>query len=92
VGRAFDSFFFLPAVGTRGGILLAWKSDVVAISNPHYSDNALTVRVGDVGTTGWWFTGVYGPLSNVDKCLFLQELKDVRPSILARGWLLGTST
>jgi hypothetical protein len=51
---------------------------VVAISNPHYSDNAITARVGDVGATGWWFTGVYGPQSDVDKCLFLRELKEVR--------------
>jgi exonuclease III len=40
LGRDFDSFFFLLAVGTRGGILLAWKSEVVAISNPYYLDNA----------------------------------------------------
>jgi exonuclease III len=57
LGRAFDGFFYLPAVGTRGGILIAWKSDVVAISNPHLSDNAITVRVGDGGAFGWWFTG-----------------------------------
>jgi hypothetical protein len=41
-------------------------------------NNAITARVGEVGASGWWFTGVYGPQSDVDKCLFLQELKDVR--------------
>jgi exonuclease III len=61
LGSAFDSFFFLPAAGTRGGILLAWKSEVVALSNPHFSDNTITTRVGDAGAIGWWFTGVYGP-------------------------------
>jgi hypothetical protein len=65
LGRAFDSFFFLPAVGTRGGILLTCKSEVVALSNPHFSDNAILACVGDVGAIGWWFTGVYGPQSNV---------------------------
>jgi hypothetical protein len=34
--------------------------------------------VGAVGTTGWWFTGVYRPQTNVEKCLFLRELKEVR--------------
>jgi hypothetical protein len=77
MGRAFDSFFFLPTVGTRGVVSLASKSDVVAISNPHYSNNALTVHMGDVGTTGWWFIEVYGPQTDVDKCLFIRELKDV---------------
>lgn len=78
LGREFDCFFFLPADGTRGGILLAWKSAVVLLSNPHYSNNAITARVGDSGATGWWLTGVYGPQSDVDKCLFPQEIKDIR--------------
>jgi hypothetical protein len=78
LGREFDNFFYLSAVGTRGGILIAWKSEVVTISNPHLSNNAITVRVGDAGAAGWWFTGVYSPHTDVDKCLFLQELKDVR--------------
>jgi hypothetical protein len=51
---------------------------VVAISNPHFSNNAITARVGADGATGWWFTGVYGPQADVDKCLFLRELKEVR--------------
>ncbi|KAM0913456.1 hypothetical protein ACQ4PT_012157 [Festuca glaucescens] len=78
LGREFDSFFFLPALGTRGGILLAWKSSVVSLSNPHYSNNAITARVGAHGDAGWWITGVYGPQSEVDKCLFLQENMDIR--------------
>jgi hypothetical protein len=78
LGREFDNFFFLPADGTRGGILLAWKSSVVTLLNPHYSSNTITSRVGGQGDLGWWFTGVYGPQSDPDKCLFLQEIKDVR--------------
>jgi hypothetical protein len=78
VGRAFDSFFYHPAVCTRGGILLVWNFGVVALSNPHFSDNTITAHVGDVAATGWWFIGVYGPQSDVDKCLFLCELKELR--------------
>jgi exonuclease III len=78
LGRDFDDFFFLPANGTRGGILLAWKSSEVTISNPHLSTNALTERVGEPGEAGWWFTGVYGPQEEGDKIAFLQELKDIR--------------
>jgi hypothetical protein len=73
-----SSFFFLPASagragldGTRGGILLAWRSVVVSLSNPHYSNNAITARVGGFGATRWWLTGVYAPQSDADKCLFL---------------------
>lgn len=32
-GPAYDSFFYLPALGTRGGIILVWDSLVVSISN-----------------------------------------------------------
>jgi exonuclease III len=31
LGPAFDEFCFLPAVETRGGILLAWDSSVVKL-------------------------------------------------------------
>jgi hypothetical protein len=51
---------------------------VVALSNPHYSPNAITARVGGAGDSGWWFTGVYGPQSDPDKVLFLQKLRDIR--------------
>jgi hypothetical protein len=71
LGRDFDNFFFLPADGTRVAILLAWKSTMVSLSNPHYSNNAITTRVGGQGSSGWWFTGVYGPQSDANTCLFL---------------------
>jgi hypothetical protein len=77
LGRDFDCFFFLHADGTRGGILLAWKSTLVSISNPHYLNNAITMCIGGAVNNGWWFTGVYGPQADVEKCLFLQELKDI---------------
>jgi exonuclease III len=78
LGWVFDQFYFLPADGTRGGILLAWKSTVVTISNPHLSPNAITARVGGAGNDGWWFTGVYGAQLDADKLLFLAELHDIR--------------
>jgi exonuclease III len=76
--RDFDGFFFLPAAGTCGGILLAWKSSAVSFTNPHISTNAVTARAEVSGSAGWWFTGVYGPQADGDKCQFLQELKDIR--------------
>jgi hypothetical protein len=72
LSRDFDDFFFLLADDTCGDILLVWKSTVVAISNPHYSNTTIT------GSSGWWFTGIYGPQSDADKSLFLLEIKDVR--------------
>lgn len=32
LGNKFEHFFYLPAIGTRGGILLAWDASAVALS------------------------------------------------------------
>ena len=78
LGQDFDCFFFLPAAGTRGGILIAWKSSVVKISNPHRAPNSLTMQVSQNGQPGWWLTVVYGLQAQEGKLLFLQELRDIR--------------
>jgi hypothetical protein len=77
MGPSFDEFFYLPAEGTCGGILLAWQSTRVSVSHPHYSTNAVTARISIGANQSWWFTGVYGHQSDVDKRAFLQELQDI---------------
>jgi exonuclease III len=77
LGSSFDNFFFLPANGTRGGILLAWQSTLVSVTHPHFTENALIVRISIGGDQSWWLTGVYGPQRDVDKRAFLQELQDI---------------
>jgi hypothetical protein len=61
LGPSFDDFFFLPANGTRGGILLAWQFALVSITHPHFTVNAVTARISIGVDQSWWFTGVYGP-------------------------------
>jgi exonuclease III len=78
LGPSFDEFFYLPTDSTHGGILLAWQSTRVPVSLPHYSTNAVTARISIMEDKSWWFTGVYGPQSDVDKRAFLQELQDIR--------------
>lgn len=48
-GTQFEQFFYLPVVGTRGGILLAWDASVVQVSSPHYTKNTLTALVRSQG-------------------------------------------
>jgi exonuclease III len=88
LGPVFDGFFYLPAEGTRGGILLAWQSALVSISNPHLTMNAIMARITFGGGHNWWFIGVYGPQSDMEKRSFLQELQYIRklhvgPSVVA---------
>jgi hypothetical protein len=59
------------------GILLAWKSRVVTITDPMFSANTLSAKVATAAGTPWWITIVYGPQSDADKITFLQELRDV---------------
>lgn len=33
-GAAYQDFFVLPADGTRGGIILAWRCDEISLSSP----------------------------------------------------------
>lgn len=80
LGNKFENFFYLPAVGTCGGILLAWDASVVALSNPHYTENTLTTLVKPFEGVQWWITGVYGLQLDHEKILFMQELVDSRAS------------
>lgn len=45
LGNKFKNFFYLPAVGTRGAILVAWDTSVVNLSNPHHTTYILTALV-----------------------------------------------
>lgn len=78
LGNRFENFDYLPAVGTRGGLLIAWDATMAVVSNPHRTMNALTVLVKPTGGGQWWLTGVYGPQSNEDNIEFMQELVDIR--------------
>ncbi|KAK1663692.1 hypothetical protein QYE76_051851 [Lolium multiflorum] len=62
-GSEFDEYVYLPTQGTRGDILLAWKSRDVWITNPMFTDNTLSPRVATPSSTAtpWWLTIVYGP-------------------------------
>ena len=45
LGPEFDDYTYLPTLGTRGGILLAWKSRAVTITDPVFTTNAITGKV-----------------------------------------------
>jgi exonuclease III len=64
-----------PTNQTRGGILLAVLEDFFMLSNISTFDNAITTMITmKANDTEWWITVVYGPQSDANKLLFLQEL------------------
>lgn len=87
LGNKFEEFFYLPAIGTRGGILLACDATVVALSHPHYTSNTLSALVKPCEGQEWWITGVYGPQLDAEKIEFMQEIVDVR-ELQAGPWMI----
>ena len=63
LGSDYDDYVYLPAISTRGGILLAWKSREVTITDQTFMTNTLSARVStpSSATAPWWLTVVYGP-------------------------------
>lgn len=84
-----DNFFYLPAQETRGGILIASCSEHLLLQNPHLTANTITVTVTDNRTNSQWtITGVYGPQAELDKRIFIRELRQLKAAALP-AWLLG---
>lgn len=88
LGNVFDQFTFLPAIGTRGGILLAWKGSVCSALQTRVDEFSILVQFNHDSNLPWWFTGVYGPQSDEKKLQFLQELRMVR-SVCVGPWAVG---
>jgi exonuclease III len=81
-GPAFDGFDFVPALGTRGGIILAWRTDHLRISILHKGDFSITAEVQSLNDAkAWAVTSVYGPQQIPDKELFIQELLQIGASM-----------
>jgi len=89
LGSEFDDYTYLPADDPRGGILLAWKSRAVSITDPLFTRNAITAKVASASGTPWWLSVVYGPQDNADKIEFLQELRDIRDDCPGPWMLCG---
>jgi exonuclease III len=88
LGADFDEFVFLPADGSRGGILVAWKGNVCKAIASRVDVFSVSVQFQQSEGPPWWFTGVYGPQSDVLKVQFLQELRSIRLTCVG-PWAVG---
>lgn len=86
-GSNYDKHVALPANGTRRGIVIAWKPTACQVISSRV-DSSVSIHVAEQEGRNWWFTGVYGPQSDDERILFLQELRDVR-ALRAGPWLLS---
>jgi hypothetical protein len=85
-----NNFCFLPAVGTRGGVILAASADYFDLSEPsctlHTVSAKITMRANG---KAWSVSAVYGPQTDEEKFLFIEELKSLKGTVLQEWLLLG---
>ena len=87
-GSVYDNFTVLPANGTRGGLLIAWKGCSCQAVASRVDTYSASVLFSEQEGRNWWFTGVYGPQEDDEKVMFLQELRNIR-ALCNGAWLLG---
>jgi hypothetical protein len=80
-GPRIDGFGYLPANGTRGGILCGWCSDNMTTSNISQRQFSLSMEVQlSWDSSSFVLTIVYGPVDDADRPIFLDELALINPS------------
>lgn len=82
------NFSYLPADRTRGGILLACRDLTYQFLDVLIKQYTISVNVVDNRNgSQWTLTGVYGPHENLDKRIFLRELRSLK-SLALPTWLI----
>jgi hypothetical protein len=88
-GQNFDGFNFVPADGTCGGIILAWRSDTLSVTTKHKGEFSITAEVQSLkDAKSWTVTSVYGPQEVADKVRFLQELTQIAAT-MQQPWIIN---
>jgi exonuclease III len=87
-GPRYDGFTYLPAMGTAGGVVVAWRSEEVRVLQSRVDSFSVSVEVASTDGTTWWLTAVYGPTCAALKPIFLEELRILRRE-LAGPWAVA---
>lgn len=85
-----ESFSFLPAIGSRGGILTAWNTafwnQSATTSHTHFLSSYFESSITDFTIH---ITNVYGPSDHRHSPAFLSELCDLAPSAAGPWVVIG---
>jgi exonuclease III len=78
-----NNFTYLPAVDTRGGILIIARESIIQIQNPVLTNHTISATIRDTRHNLLWsVTRVYGPQGTLDKNMFIIELKNLKQTIM----------
>lgn len=89
LGSDFNQHVALPAQGTRGGVLIAWRGACCQAITTRVDVFSVSVLFRTSGGHQWWFTGVYGPQGDAQKVEFMQELRDVHAACIGPWAVAG---
>lgn len=91
LGSAFvDNFVYLPAIGTRGGILLAVHEGHYHLKSSELGVHSVTANIETSSAlVDWSITAVYGPQEDNEKIHLLGELRWVKQFVPEKWLLLG---
>jgi hypothetical protein len=81
LGPNFDAFVAILAVGTSGGIIVAWQCSQVQVTHSQVYNYSVTITLKFENRDLWSLTTVYGPTHKNLKVAFLEELTVVRAGI-----------
>lgn len=88
--RFANNYVYLPAGGTRGGILLAADEDHFKIVDSGLGVHCVTAKISQgAGNVEWCLTAVYGPQEDNEKIQFLGELRWIHQSVTDKWLLIG---
>lgn len=83
-----NNFMFLSAKETRGGIILAYRDDHIHLQHTNSTTNTISALVTDNRHHMQWTpTGVYGQQPELDKKMFIREIKNLKDSA-QDAWLV----
>lgn len=79
----------LDALGSAGGVLVAWNSNLFSCSASVVKRRSVTVHLV-LATSNFQFyaTNVYGPTSATERESFLTEITDLKP-LIAGSWVVA---
>jgi hypothetical protein len=81
------SFFQLLVLG---GILLAAHEDKLTLQHPHVTNNSIFDSVLDIMySASWTVIAVYGPQGELEKRIFIRELKGIKQAAKPQWLVLG---
>jgi hypothetical protein len=90
LGHHFNEFKYMPAAGTRGGIMLGWHTDFMEASNLELRRFLLSMTIRPTWMSVLFLlTMVYNPSDDVDKPEFLSELLSIMPNSSVQWIVLG---